>query len=226
MVFVLLAAVASTKSTGGYMMVPLAMMFHGKAIGKNIAIRAVLVLAAIGGVIYLFENADFLGNKISDQYGQVQAQQAQWQLTRLGSMIYDFHLIQERPLFGWGPDPENRNGTADQTVTSKEGNGLSNFTASFGFIGLALFMVSAWAAFRNLFGGKWILATLALIVTVGLLNEECFLSFPVFMTLMFLRRPVQRLARSSVAVKSASNDFRSVNSLQPAEASGSLNPAA
>jgi hypothetical protein len=199
-VFVLLAAVATTQSTGGYLVAPLAMIFHGKAIGKNMVFRAVLVLAATVGLIFLFTSADFLGNKIRDQNQGVQGKGRGWQLTRLGSMIYDFRLIRQRPLFGWGPDPDLQNGVVDRSVQVKEGNGLSNYTSHFGFFGMALFLAAAWIGFRNIFGGKGWLATLALIIAVVMLNDECFLSFPVYMSLMFLRGPTERSVGLSVGV--------------------------
>jgi hypothetical protein len=85
---------------------------------------------------------------------------------------------------------------------------------------MALFMAAAWIGFRNLSNGKWILATLALVIVVLALNDECFLSFPVFMALMFLQRPVQRLAGSSAAVNYAPNG------LSPPRVSSPLNPVA
>jgi hypothetical protein len=221
---VLLAAVATTQSTGGYLTAPLALIFHGKAFGRNLAFRAVLVVAAVVGSIFLFKSADFLGNKISKQYHAVEGQENSWQLTRLGSMIYDFRLIRERPLFGWGPDPEAQSGVVDQRVTSHEGNGLSSFMASFGIFGLALFMVTAWIGFLRLFNGKGRLAALALFIVVAMLNDECFLTFPLFMSLMFLRRPAQSLAGSPDAVKYAPNAARSVRGLPPPAVAGPLSP--
>jgi hypothetical protein len=52
------------------------------------------------------------------------------------------------------------------------------------------------------------------------LNDECFLSFPVFMALMFLRGPVQRFAGSSAAVNHVPNG------LSPPSVSSPLNPVA
>jgi hypothetical protein len=223
-VFVLLAAVASTRSTGGYLMAPLAMVFHGKAMGKNIVVRAVPVMVAIAGLIFVYTSSDFLGKKISNQFEEVQGQGNGWQLTRLGSLLYDFRLIKERPLIGWGPDPDLQNAVVDQVVTHREGNGLSKFTASFGFIGVALFMATTWVGFRNLFHGKTRLATLALIIIVGMLNDEPFLSFSLFMTLMFLRRPVLGTAGSSSAARYAPDGPDSVGGHLTPAVSGPLNP--
>jgi hypothetical protein len=189
-VFVLLAAVASTKSTGGFLITPLAMTLHGKAFGKNMVIRAAITLAAIAGFVFLFSNADFLGSKINSQVGQLQGGGRGWQLTRLGSMIYDFRLIKIHPIVGWGPNPDVGNGVVDLTVEKGEGNGITNFMSHFGICGMVFFIVSAWLGFRDIFHGKWMLATLSLITVMGMLNDEPFLSFPLFMTLMFLRRPV------------------------------------
>lgn len=204
---VLLAAVATTQSTGGYLTVPLALVFHGKALGKNLGIRAVAILIAIVGGIILYQKADFLGNKIKAQSEQVQGQGNSWQRTRLGSMIYDARLIRAYPLFGWGPDPDAANGVVDLTLASGEGNGLSNFTASFGFCGLMLFLAATWNGFSKMFNNKRIMATLALFVVVLLLNDECFLNFPLFMTLMFLRRSIIRLSDPLIPIVGVPSDL-------------------
>ncbi|MGD0831112.1 MAG: hypothetical protein ABR907_09235 [Terracidiphilus sp.] len=195
---VLLVAVVTTQSTGGYLTVPLALIFHGKALGKNLGFRAVVILFAIVGGIILFQKVDFLGSKIKSQNEQIQGQGYSWQRTRLGSMIYDARLIRAYPLFGWGPDPDAANGVVDLTLASGEGNGLSNFTASFGFCGLALFLAATWSGFSSLYGGKKILPTLAVIVVVLILNDECFLNFPLFLTLMFLRKSSQKSFAPSI----------------------------
>lgn len=184
--YVLLLAVATTQSTGAYVTVLLAMVYHGKALGRHPMVRVLLLFTAVLGMAYAFQKASFLGDKIQTQFEVVDAQSRSWQLTRLGSLLSDWRQIQVHPWFGWGPNPEGRYQLVQKDTLSAQGNGLSNFTAQFGFVGLAVFLVCCWSGFRSLFEGREGRATLALLIVVLVLNDECFLNFPIFMALMFM----------------------------------------
>jgi hypothetical protein len=194
LLYVLLIAVATTKSTGAYMTVLFAMLYHGKAIGKHPLVRVLVVFAAVLGGIYLFQEATFLGGKIQTQFEMVDMQSPHWQATRLGSLLSDWQLIKVHPVIGWGPNPEARYAHVSKEIMRMEGNGLSNFIVQFGAIGLAVFLASCWAGFRSIFGGHAKSATLGLIIFLLLLNDEGFLNIPIFMSLMFMHAPVQRLS--------------------------------
>lgn len=203
--FVLFVALITTKSTGGYLSVPLAMLYHGKALGRNLALRLLIVAVAIIGVGYLFSKAEFLGSKIQGQFEAVEGQRGSWQATRYGALVSDARLIKIHPLIGWGPDTSIKYLFAPEKAVRGEGNGLSTFTVQFGFIGLAIFLISSWDAFRGLFGrGGWppLVAVLAIVLV---LNDEAFLGFPLFMALMFLqnraRQPAAQTAVQQIALR-------------------------
>ncbi len=185
---VLVAALATTLSTAGYLLGPLALLYHGKAFGRKVT-RGFLIVAAMIGLVYLYQNTAFLNDKVSNQSRQVAARTPNWQLTRLGGLISDWEQIKLQPLFGWGPNPEIRYQFVAEGILKYQGNGLSDFTAKFGFCGLALFLTTTYMGFSCVFNGRVRHTLLALTITALALNGECFLVFPLFLTLMFLRRP-------------------------------------
>lgn len=191
--FALLITLATTMSTGGYVTILFASLYHTKAFGKHAMIRIILMFVGVLGVVYIFESATFLGDKISRQFAMVEAQRRDWQLTRLGSILSDWTQIKVHPLIGWGPNPAERYGFVSQEILNGEGNGLSNFAAQFGSIGLSVFLLATWNGFKSLFAQREKAATLALIIVLLVLNDECFLNFPLFMALMFFRGPERAL---------------------------------
>jgi O-antigen ligase len=178
------------------------MLFHRKAIGKHVLAKLLLVFAAVLGTAYIFQRAEFLGGKIQAQFEMIEGQKSHWQLTRLGSLLSDWEQIRVHPFVGWGPDTKQRLGFVQEQTLKAQGNGLSNFTAEFGMLGLGLFLLSSWNGFKDVFDGRAGAATLALMIAILLLNDECFLNFPVFMALMFIRGPaLLRPARDTVQAR-------------------------
>lgn len=184
---VVVIAVVTTKSTGGYAALPLAMLYHGRALGRHLLTRLLVIIIAITIAVMAYQEAGFLGAKINRQFEVVEGQTGSWQVTRVGTLVSDWSQIKVHPLIGWGADASVRSPLLPSNVLTAEGNGLSSFTAEFGTIGLMVFLTATWIGFSSLFGkGGW-LATLALTIVLMVLNDECFLSFPLFLSLMFIQ---------------------------------------
>lgn len=210
--FILVAALVTTFSTSGYLLGALALLYHTQAFGRSL-VRPILISFGVIGVAVIFMNTSFLYSKISNEYIQVNSQQADWQLTRMGGMKSDWEQIKMQPFFGWGPNPEIRFQFVSENILKYQGNGLTDFTAKFGFCGLALFLTTTYMGFTCLFNGHGWRTLLALAITTLSLNGECFLIFPLYMMLMFQRTPVEVVhkryrGRASSRVDLALNDPR------------------
>jgi hypothetical protein len=186
---VLTAALLSTQSTSAYLLLPLALIphapwgsrrrFHLLVVGICILLVCVVVMAP---KIY---GAYFLGPKISDHISMVQHRRQGWELTRFGSMVVDWGYVMERPFFGWGPLPETRFGS---DVIVGMGNGLGDFLARNGFVGLAVFVLFSWTSVWKLTARNAVWACYLVLFVLSMLIGEPFLNYPALWTVLFLRR--------------------------------------
>ena len=205
--FFLGAGVLSTLSTAGYIVLGANLLLHSlHSIGRypnsagskrNMAILRIAIVTffilTVG--FYAWRNLPFLGEKIIDQYETARYQERSgWYLTRLGTMVLDWEYIKRRPLTGWGIRHDTRwalhgGGT---TLEFRMGNGLSDFTTRFGFIGLLTFAGLTWLGLFRMMRKNRGRAIIALGIILLMLNGENFLNYPFFLGLMFL--PIQQPA--------------------------------
>lgn len=211
-VLVMLLALLTTFSTTGYLVLFLVALFKlGAARLSGLAKAALLVLVLAVGVVTFIE-ADFLGEKIVEQFLAAQTYDG-FMPDRFGALLFDLQYIDKHPLFGNGLIEATR--YADHPQLHGEplghGNGLSNFIATFGLAGMAMY---ALAILRSGFGRdqagrgpRWALVLLVSMLSVG----EQFLNTPLFLGLPFIalaalppprrrRRPGRRPQPAGAAV--------------------------
>jgi len=112
--------------------------------------------------------------------------EADWERTRFGSLVYDLEYIRKRPFFGWGPNHETRHALSSGEGIIGMGNGLSDFTAKFGSLGLITVLISIWIGVYKLEKHNFMKATLFIFFIVMVLNGERLLDFSTYLGLMFL----------------------------------------
>jgi len=200
---VLLLCILTTRSTMGYLVAVPALALHLKGVAP--ARRAVPGLPASLALLLLIPislavwNADFVARKMNVQLERAMTRGPGWQINRIGSFLFDMEYIRRRPAMGWGVHRDTRymlhRGT---TVYLGQGNGLSDFTAKFGLLGLAGFCFTSWIGLSSVGGGRPLIGALALVLVLLALNGETFLNHPAYLSLMFLAD-----ARSRAAVRAA-----------------------
>ena len=198
--------VVTTQSTMAYLVLPFALGLHA-ALWARRRHRLRPWPAAIGAVVlaagvYLTWQVDFVGRKTTKHYSQAVMKQRGWEINRFGSMLYDLEYIRRRPWMGWGIHKKTRRALNPGTeVDQSQGNGLSDFIAKFGFVGLMVFLWSVWRGLSGLSVRGGLPAAFAVVLLVVMLNGETFLNHPLFLSLMFLseHRASRTLPRPAAA---------------------------
>jgi hypothetical protein len=196
--FILSAAVLTTMSTTGYIVLALMPVLHFNWRTKNykIFISRILIVFMflpifIGGTIYAFNNLPFLREKIEKQLSKVNERERTWKQQRVGSLIFDFEYIKQRPLTGWGIHGATRYSLHPELWELGElggmGNGFSDFNAKFGVIGFMTWFISVFLGFRLLYRGNTFFAIYTCCIILLELQGEGFLNYPLFLGLAFLR---------------------------------------
>jgi hypothetical protein len=203
--FILSAGVLSSMSTAGYLVLGILLFLHGIRSKPMLRLsglfkykasfsRVILVGAFLLTVgIIAWGKVPFLGEKVNQQYRitirQGSGGSEKWYLTRFGSAVFDWEYVKARPFTGWGLHDKTRyalhGGEARSELWSGMGNGLSDFVAKFGLIGLITFACLVWSGLFRLSRWDKKLAFIALGLIFIMLNGECFLNRPFFMSLMF-----------------------------------------
>ena len=193
--YVMLITLLTTRSTMGYLVCSVVLMIHyrpGKrTVAANLGWLFIIIMASpllVYGAIRIW-NLDFMGQKINHQYETAVSQSGNnWQMTRFGNLLWDWKYIKRRPIFGWGLHPKTRYALdpKDTFMSEGQGNGLSGFVHGFGFLGLGVFVAAAWKGLHILSGNNFFRSFLASAAILLMLNGESFLSFPLFLGLMFL----------------------------------------
>lgn len=212
------AGVISTLSTTGYIALPLALLsiqISGRSIRNDPVGRGLIILSSSIILIpigfYLWE-IDFIGPKIAELYERAVKQEAGWELSRFGSIMFDWEYIRERPVFGWGQSLATQFSLHPKLAARMElGNGFTGFMRQMGLIGMAIFLVATARAFHKL-GLKTENVVLTMIVLIALLNGEYYLTYPIFLALQFLHldrlRPFIRERCNSAASRHSLNPIR------------------
>ncbi len=185
---VLVIALLTTMSTAGYALLPLCLLFHLK--GTHLAIRQVPKVFVIATGLILFfiivSQLSFGGKEILRERDRVANRAVGWELTRLGSLVSDIEYIKRHPFLGWGPNFETRWMMHGGRKPGPFGNGLSDFTAKFGFIGLLTALTCIFTGMYHLSNGNWRISALFVFFVIMVLNGEYLFDYPVYLGLMFL----------------------------------------
>ena len=189
---VLLVALLSTMSTTGYLaffvLVSLYLIQSRASLSKVIMIACLAICS-----VYCYSRLDFLEEKITEQAkSAVTLGVGEYSSTRMGAFLFDLYYFKKNPLTGNGLHYRTRYSDHLSVMKSlgKEGglantgNGFSNFLGSFGIsfyvIYIYLFFVNN-RLVRN--RTKWSFLLVLLIVLQG----ECYLSYPLFLGLPFVK---------------------------------------
>lgn len=186
---VLSVTVITTMSTAGMLLLPVCLW--GVSLVQRLALprRGIVVL---GGLLLLIAcyaalyRLGTVGEKVRHQYASAFYREGNWELTRFGSLLSDLEYITLRPYFGWGLHSDTRYFLHGGETLEGQGNGLSDFAAKFGLLGLGTYLLSAGAGIYRLTQRSAAKSALFVAFLVVVLNGEPLLNYPLYLGLMFL----------------------------------------
>ncbi|MDH5633357.1 MAG: hypothetical protein OEZ10_10250 [Gammaproteobacteria bacterium] len=201
MFLILVLALFSTKSTTGLVIFPLVVVLLlnvGSGTKRNIYINvlAISILISVSVVMFgVIFSMDFVGDKLQELYGRAFYQEAGWHLSRFGSVMFDWDHILVHPFVGWGFGSVEHYTMYTDLTRYEVGNGASGFVRQTGFLGAAIYVIFAYIGLLSIFRKTW-KAIYSMSLVILTLNGEYFLSYPIFLALMFLNNqkyyPIQR----------------------------------
>lgn len=198
MLAVLSLTVVSTLSTAGMVLLPLCLWIVSCGGAVNSAREA---LAWVGGLVLVVGcyaalcNVTYVGVKVRSQYEAALERRSGWEINRFGTLLSDLEYIRSRPLFGWGAHSETRYLLHGGRTVEGQGNGLSDFTAKYGLLGIGTYLVCAWVGAYKLANHDKLKSWMFVLFVALVLNGEALLNHPLYLGVMFLE-PVQGSRRA------------------------------
>ncbi len=185
----IIAALLTTQSTTGYLVGFFIILFYFYK-PKNLILTFIIVFLAFSSGLYVYENNNFLKEKIEGQLENSKNQKiGEFSNSRFGSLIFDWHYIVKHPLIGNGFDVSTRyadhqylfRGVKGDAIGS--GNAFSNFLASMGLFFVLGYFILLWKSASSL--DKLYAMVFTLVVFFNLQGEQ-WLNFPLYLGLPFL----------------------------------------
>ena len=194
----LVIGLLTTMSTTGYILFfifLLYIIFKLKIIGQSRVYVYLLAGIVIVLGIVVFNQADFLGEKIRNELSVSETlTDNDVDPSRSGSIIFDMQYILSHPLFGNGMMPETRFryhlGLFTEEQLSGFGNGFSGSVASMGILFMLAYLISIGRNRR--LRAKWFV----ILAVILLLQGEYFLNYPLFLAFPFIHFGEQLPAKS------------------------------
>jgi hypothetical protein len=158
---ILVVTLLTTLSTTGYLFLPFALFLSRLAVieakGDDVSrfIWVTLFVLLLVPVSSLFWQLEFLGPKIQELYARAEGNDAGWQLSRFGAVIFDLKHIQVRPFFGWSPANPELYSLFPWLERYETGNGFSGYIRKMGIAGMLIFIFSLWIGLGRVGLLKW-----------------------------------------------------------------------
>ena len=191
---ILFVGLLTTFSTAGYIVLPFVLLLNFRLNGrtKTVAIKSFMLFYVFALLTEFMTYTCVVGRrsmqeKIVTQYTDALYNNGGRYSDRFDSLTADLEYIKKRPFLGWGLNNKTRYMLhPGKEYGSGHGEGLTDFTVKFGFLGLGIFTLCVWKGFMQVSGQNIIISSFAVLIILLMLNGECFLNFPLFLGLMFL----------------------------------------
>ena len=183
---ILFAALLSTMSTTGYVVLAvLAMLLIMKNI-NNVFLKFFVAFVAVAVFIWAYNTFDFLGEKIESQYEEAMAlESGKASLSRMGALQIDIENIKQHPFVGNGFLMSEKYGDLADEMRGA-GNG---FSGAINIFGLPLILLYLFGLYRNAPAATKFESMIFPLIIMLLLNGEYFLNYPLFWSLLFVKYP-------------------------------------
>lgn len=182
---ILLIALLTTASTTGYVVgAMIAVAYFAQRI-RNKLVLGMAYLVIIPMLYWVYTQADFLGEKITQEYETAMSSDAlSVNQSRMGSALIDFYYIKKHPCFGNGLHQSTRYADHLKYYDYEDLQGFSNgFTGNIASLGIVFMLCFLIAIYRNkTLQRKW----LTIIVFVLLMQGEYYMDYPLFLCLPFV----------------------------------------
>jgi hypothetical protein len=175
----------TTFSTQGYLVFALIFFYliylkvFNSGFEKN-SQRLVLLLSVVSLSLlftFLYNNIEFLGNKIVKETENVVNQNYQYEITRVGGFITSLQFIAQNPFIGWGIDTVSSISQKNQNAIISTGTGMTDLVLKLGIVMFLFFMFKNFKFFRAVFQNK-MEAFYFMIVFIFLIQGEPFFNYP------------------------------------------------
>ncbi|GHT87864.1 hypothetical protein FACS189474_1790 [Bacteroidia bacterium] len=179
---IIIITLLTTQSTTGYIVFFILCMLYLFTYTKINRIR-LSILATLLFILgyYVYNQYDFLGEKMEKQYDSALLLGGDFRNDRFGSFLFDMHYIKKNPLTGNGFHEKTR--FADhpelQNIPLGHGNGFSNFLACAGLLG------TFWYLYMIIRFQKKPDSLFLCLVVIVLLQGEQFLNYSFWLGLPF-----------------------------------------
>jgi len=192
---VYLLAMATTLSTATYVVFLIAVIPFF-LLNKKITIKLFAFITALPIIFIIFTQLDFMQKKIINEYmtrdkyvNYVDARGYSGisrSMGRFGSMILDYRDLEKEPFLGYGLYSDKRTMFSVEGVKLVRVNGLSDFTAKFGLIGLLFLIIGLFKSFKSIskqfrFKGYYMIPISILLTSFG----SAILLTPMYLGLLF-----------------------------------------
>jgi hypothetical protein len=148
-------------------------------------ISLLLLVTIVGGAFLLYNNLEFLNEKINRQLAKGDSNSPGE--SRFSSLNADIRLVSEHPLIGTGRNPEMRYGKNFYNVDPKlmhRNNGVGVLLSSYGILFFFFFFYLNWRSFRLLLDDPVnAVMLLVLLVIIGFSEDYFFKAFFIALTL-------------------------------------------
>lgn len=188
--FILYAAILTTLSTTGYficfILIPFWVFMNFQSLLKPL----ILPIGAVMLVVVL--NLDFMLDKIkyeltlSNEYKELLADDRDFEvrsLGRIGSLIVDFLDWKKEPIWGYGFNADFR--TQHPHTKLVRVNGLSDWLASFGLIGMSLWTLAYLSLLKTILGGQYQYGLILMVAFTIIYFASTLTAHPFWLGLMF-----------------------------------------
>lgn len=182
---IILLALLSTQSTGGYMSFGCIVLCY-LAFSMKSKTKYILLPVVAAGALYTYDKLDFLSEKIEGQNeNATELEWGEYSSTRMGTLMFDLYYVAKHPLIGNGLHERTR--LADHQMLSEmlkngeaqgAGNGFSDTLAKWGLIYVLAF---AWLFFRNNKDVSNLKKSVFLVLVCIILQGEAFMNYPLFL---------------------------------------------
>ena len=192
---VITVAIITTFSTTAYILLGFLALYIVLSKSKNIFLKISLAVAVVFGSIYMYNTTDFLGEKINHEIEYIES--GNIAVGRIGSAAIDLHYIKKHPIIG--------NSLHNATRYSEHlwfdrirsfSNGFTDIIAKMGIVFMLTYVIIIYKRWHN----KRLAKLFTIIMTVLLLQGECYFNYPLFFALPFIIFETDKQNKKTVAL--------------------------
>lgn len=186
---ILVIALLSTLSTTGFICLAFLIMCYFLNVKKSKFYSFLMIGIMAVPITFAFTGFSFLGDKINEQFVSAsETEIGEVNVGRIGTILFDWHYIKKHPIIGNGLDSKTR--YADHIRYSDNLDSFGNgFSGIIGDLGILFVFIWFCYLYKN---NSLTVKVLYVIQVILILQGECFLKYPLMMSLPFINYTIIR----------------------------------